>query len=363
MDSKKIKVIAFYLPQFYTIPENDEWWGKGFTEWTSVGKAKKYFLGHDQPRVPTDLGYYDLRLPHIRQAQAELAKEAGISAFCYWHYWFGNGKQLLELPLQEVIRLGQPDFPFCLGWANHSWLKKIWSNDVKWYNSEILIKQEYPGKEDIDKHFYTMLPVFNDKRYYRIHGKLLFYIYQIESIPDPLYFMNHWQELAIKNNLPGFYFIPWCQKIDLINKPPYSLCDGIHLDLRNRAFVSRHILWRGFARLVPIPINIVSYKRAIKKWNHELFKQNNIYPSIIPNWDHSPRTGKGTTIIHKSTPNLFKRHVKQILYYLSKKENEDKIIFLKSWNEWAEGNYMEPDLKWGKGYIKALREALDEESL
>ena len=127
--SSKVKVIAFYLPQFHPIPENDEWWGKGFTEWTSVGRAKKYYRGHYQPRVPADLGYYDLRLPQVRQQQADLAKEAGISAFCYWHYWFGNGKQLLENPLQEVVKLGEPDFPFCLGWANHTWLNKSWNRE------------------------------------------------------------------------------------------------------------------------------------------------------------------------------------------------------------------------------------------
>ena len=125
----KAKVIAFYLPQFHPIPENDSWWGKGFTEWTSVGKAKRYYYGHYQPRIPADLGYYDLRLPQIREEQAILAKEAGIAAFCYWHYWFGKGKELLEYPLKEVVRLQTPKFPFCLGWANHSWYNKSWNSE------------------------------------------------------------------------------------------------------------------------------------------------------------------------------------------------------------------------------------------
>ena len=120
----KSKVIAYYLPQYHPIPENNKWWGNGFTEWTNVGKAKPLFKGHYQPRVPADLGYYDLRLPDVRQAQADLAKKAGVTAFCYWHYWFGKDKELLEMPLNEVVRLGKPDFPFCIAWANHSWERK-----------------------------------------------------------------------------------------------------------------------------------------------------------------------------------------------------------------------------------------------
>lgn len=148
----KAKVIAFYLPQFHPIPENDSWWGKGFTEWTSVGKAKRYYRGHYQPRVPADLGYYDLRLPQIREEQAILAKEAGIAAFCYWHYWFGKGKELLEYPLKEVVRLQAPKFPFCLGWANHSWYNKSWNSDKQTIIPKLLIEQTYPGKEDIVNH-------------------------------------------------------------------------------------------------------------------------------------------------------------------------------------------------------------------
>ena len=159
---KKAHVIAFYLPQFHPIPENDEWWGKGFTEWTNVGKAKPLFCRHYQPRVPADRGYYDLRMPEVRNAQAELAKEAGIDAFCYWHYWFGNGKQLLEQPLKMVVEQGKPDFPFCLAWANHTWYKKRWNSDVSRFSQEVLMEQQYPGIQDIDDHFYTMLPVFRD---------------------------------------------------------------------------------------------------------------------------------------------------------------------------------------------------------
>ena len=225
----KAKVIAFYLPQFHPIPENDSWWGKGFTEWTSVGKAKRYYRGHYQPRVPADLGYYDLRLPQIREEQAILAKEAGIAAFCYWHYWFGKGKELLEYPLKEVVRLQAPKFPFCLGWANHSWYNKSWNSDKQTIIPKLLIEQTYPGKEDIVNHFNTMLPMFKDERYFKIHGRLLFLIYSPVDIPNFDQFKTIWNDLAVKNDLPGFYFIANLEDLSLVKKEEIKKYDAISL--------------------------------------------------------------------------------------------------------------------------------------
>jgi lipopolysaccharide biosynthesis protein len=356
--NKKARVIAFYLPQFHPIPENDKWWGEGFTEWTNVKKAKPLFKGHYQPRIPADLGYYDLRVPEVREAQAELAREAGISAFCYWHYWFGNGKQLLETILQDVIRLKKPDFPFCLGWANHSWSKKDWNKDVSRFNMKILIEQTYPGEEDIDLHFNTMLPIFKDKRYYKFKDKLLFYIYDLASLPNPAHFFARWQQLAKTNDLPKFYFVAKCNDINLINKQPYVLCDGLHFDLSTSLFLDENKWLRRFLYLIPFPVNIISYSKAIKKLNSDLFVKECIYPTIVPNWDHSPRSGKNRTIIHSSTPDLFAKHVNSILELIMHKEESDRLVFLKSWNEWGEGNYMEPDLKWGMQYLECLKRVL-----
>ena len=176
----KARVIAFYLPQYYPIPENDEWWGKGFTEWTNVGKAKPLWKGHYQPRVPADLGYYDLRIPEVREQQAELAREAGVNAFCYWHYWFGNGKRLLERVFDEVLESGKPDFPFCLGWANHSWYAKTWD---KTGSDKLLIKQTYPGIEDAKEHFQFLLKAFKDPRYVKVNGAPFLYIFEPLSVP------------------------------------------------------------------------------------------------------------------------------------------------------------------------------------
>lgn len=354
---KKAHVIAFYLPQFHPIPENDEWWGKGFTEWTNVGKAKPLFCRHYQPRVPADLGYYDLRMPEVRNAQAELAKEAGIDAFCYWHYWFGNGKQLLEQPLKMVVEQGKPDFPFCLAWANHTWYKKRWNSDVSRFSQEVLMEQQYPGIQDIDDHFYTMLPVFRDKRYYKIGGKLLFLIFAPGDIPDIDYFISRWQELAHINGLPGFYFIGQADSSQ-INLPVYKKLDAINYECIRDFFNQSR--WRRFIAFTMKRPIVLPYKKILERYDVNIIKNIKIYPTVYPNWDVTPRIGFIGTVFHESNPELFKMHVSQVINAIKSKPDDDKIIFLKSWNEWAEGNYMEPDLKFGRGYIDALNEVLNE---
>ena len=199
----KARVIAFYLPQFHPIPENDKWWMKGFTEWTNVGKARPLFPGHYQPKVPADLGYYDLRVPETRKAQADMAKEYGIEGFCYWHYWFGNGKRLLERPFNEVLASGEPDFPFCLAWANESW--RGFFHGVK--TKETLITQLYPGKDDYIAHFNEVLPAFKDHRYITVEGKPIFVIYQPFDHPEMKDFIELWRTLAKQNGLKGIHFV------------------------------------------------------------------------------------------------------------------------------------------------------------
>ena len=362
---KNIKLIAFYLPQFYPFKENNEWWGEGFTEWTNVGKAKKYYPGHDQPKVPADLGYYDLRLPENRMKQAQLAKDAGISAFCYWHYWFGNGKQLLNEVLEEVVEQGKPDFPFCLGWANHTWSKKNWNNKVSRFNNETLIEQKYPSKKDIDEHFYKMLPAFKDNRYFKVHDKLLFFIYDPLNLPNIDFFIKRWNELAVINNIPSFYFVGNYTggKQEELEQLENSL-DAVALDLKNKAFGHDkfRIIKRRLSYLFPFPINVIRYSSAIKKMVTPLYAKEKIYPVVYPNWDHSPRVGISGTIMHGSTPKLWGRYLRIVLSLICNKPKEDQVVFIKSWNEWAEGNYLEPDLKYGKSYLKEIFNILNETS-
>lgn len=362
------QVIAYYLPQYHPTPENDLWWGKGFTEWTNVAKAHSLYIKHDQPKIPADLGFYDLRLPQVREQQAELAQRAGISAFCYWHYWFGKDDKLLNTPFEEVVRLGEPDFPFCLAWANHSWYNKSWkhSNGIADLSkSKLLKEQRYEGVEDYTAHFYDLLPAFKDRRYFRVHDKLLFVIFNPFEFDDFEQFKQTWNRLAIKENLPGFFWVAhvfFPKHIKLLST--IQGFDGINLSLhhipfeqclKNRWLQTQLKRIQNHFRLMP---QVVSYKKAITQMDSRLFEQNNIYPTLVPNWDHTPRSGRFGRVFQNCTPELFGEHISQLLKRITNKPIEDQILFLKSWNEWGEGNYMEPDLKHGTALIDTLAQEL-----
>lgn len=382
----KARVIAYYLPQYHPIPENDKYWGKGFTEWTNVAKAKPLFRGHDQPHIPADLGFYDLRLPEIREAQANLAREAGIEGFCYWHYWFGGGKELLEMPFNEVVNSGKPDFPFCLGWANHNWSTKTWVVGGQIRN-EMIAEQTYPGTEDYILHFNTYLRAFKDKRYIKVDGKLLFVVFAPLDMPDSKAWMEKWNELAHKNGLNGFHFVGISENFtvtDNTKKCKYSFnslngtaktmyqnvfdkgFDAVNSRGTNRAqAMSTNILLYYFKRLLmKMGLRVLvrcNYKKIIENYYVEEDRQENVYPTIIPNFDRTPRAGWNTNNLwFNSTPQLFRKHVEKALKLIEGKSPEHAIIFLQSWNEWGEGNYMEPDVVWGHQYIDVLRNTLNQ---
>ncbi len=353
-----MKIIAYYLPQYHPFKENNEWWGEGFTEWTNVGKAKALFRGHFQPKVPSDLGYYDLRLSEVREKQVKLAKEAGVYGFCYWHYWFGNGKQLLELPFNEVLNSGTPDFPFCLGWANESWKAKVWNNEDT-TKDVLLIEQLYPSKEDIEKHFYSILPALKDKRYITIEDKPLFVIYRPLLLPNAKEFITTWNTLAKENNIAdGFFFVGHTS----IDEERFEIVK-LGFDAVNIVRVGEHRFNKHVIKKIPFqlfkfkilgkPLKL-NYSFISKYFTNDIDKNEDVIPTIIPNWDHTPRSGKKGVVFHNSTPRLFKKHAKIVIDLV--KEKERQIIFLKSWNEWGEGNYMEPDIKYKKQYIEALAE-------
>ena len=382
-----MRVIALYLPQFHPIPENDLWWGKGFTEWTNVGKAKPLFRNHYQPRVPADLGYYDLRLPEVREQQAVLAREAGIEGFCYYHYWFGNGKQLLERPFNEVVESGSPDFPFCICWANHTWSNSTWDRNSAKVKNSILAKQEYGGKDDYIKHFYSLLKAFRDQRYIKVDGKNLFLIYDILAFSDVRGFMTCWQELAQKEKLPPFYFTAMISntlscKISESGdreymKPNlnsaadvYQIAFKLGFDAVNSIGMRRgEMMYRGYywemidtylrSKKIELTAKTFDYLKVTKNFFVPEDSWENVFPTILPQWDRTARVGKAQGIYVNSTPDNFKKHVQDAMKVVASKQPEHQILIIKSWNEWAEGNYMEPDLKYGHGYLNALREALN----
>ena len=355
----KPRIIAFYLPQYHPTPHNDQWWGKGFTEWTNVVRAKKLFPGHYQPKIPADLGFYDLRVPEVREQQAALAREAGIEGFCYYEYWFGNGHEELELPFKEVVASGKPDFPFCLCWANESWKKKSWSKDGAIFDSKLLAEQTYPGKEDYVQHFYARLDAFKDPRYMKYEGKLIYMVYKPLELPDTKLFMETWQQLAKDNELPEFYFLGFEFLADIHGEEILKLGYDAVVSCRNSKdhIFSLWYLVRRSTYFINIP-RINSYKKMWPKLVTKLEKENNQYiPVLMPNWDHTPRSGARGDLFQGATPEEFEKHCQDALTAVAKKKNP--LCFVKSWNEWGEGNYMEPDLKYGKGYIEALRSVLD----
>lgn len=367
---RKTKVIAFYLPQYHPIKENNEWYGEGFTEWTNVGKARPLFKGHYQPRVPADLGYYDLRIAEVREKQVELAKEAGISAFCYYHYWFGNGRKLMEKPLEAVVKSASPDFPFCLCWANHSFYKKDWNSNTQQLDQKLLMEQQYLGEEDHINHFNYLLPIFKDKRYYRIDGRLPFVIYMPQDFPNLENFKTLWNDLARKNGLPSFFFMTYTINKNYLEREPFVSFDAVLLSLINNSFYKGNFSYFKRVKMrikeilgnyVEKPQLVYNYADIIDSLTDPVEKKENVFPVICPNWDLSPRRGTGGLIFHNSSPELFKKHVRNALELIKDKREEYQIIFLKSWNEWGEGNYMEPDIKFGKGYIQSLGELLNED--
>jgi hypothetical protein len=346
----KIRIISYYLPQYHPIPENNEWWGKGFTEWTNVTRAKPFFKGHLQPRLPADLGFYDLRLHEVKIEQANLARAHGVEGFCYWHYWLGSGKRILQRPFDEVLSSGEPDFPFCLAWANHDWTGHWFGNF-----SKILLKQEYPGIDDYKRHFDNLIKAFIDKRYILVDNKPLFYVYRPFDLPNPREFTELFRKLSIDNGLNGIYLIGEGLTQDQIHS--YGFDGAVFPRHRQIGFERSSIMKKIYNRINKDYLQVYEYKDAMKYFLKSQYHCNE-FPCIVPNWDSTPRLGKKGIVLHNSTPELFKTHIEQVKQKLINHPSEFKIAFLKSWNEWAEGNYIEPDQLHGTKYLEVLKQSI-----
>ena len=363
------RVIAFYLPQFHPIPENDAWWGKGFTEWTNVVKARPLFLGHYQPHLPADLGFYDLRLPEVRQAQVDLAREYGLYGFCYYHYWF-NGKRLLNRPFDEVLASGNPDFPFCLCWANESWTR-LWDGQEQ----EILMAQNYNEEDDLN-HIRWLAGAFRDPRYIRVHGRPLFLVYRL-SLPDPERTVEIWRNEARRLGV-GDIFICNVESLGADHglAPQYNLDGAVEfapdhkeIPLRQEANKLTHKLSRrpriqrvatvlGLAQPWLSKHSLYSYAELMKNM---LAKPNPTYlrfPCVTPGWDNAARRQMGAIIFHGSTPELYQQWLAAAAQKAKSVNKDEPIVFINAWNEWAEGNHLEPCQKWGHAYLQATRNAL-----
>jgi hypothetical protein len=363
------RAIAFYLPQFYPIPENDIWWEPGFTEWTNVTRATPLFRGHYQPNLPADLGFYDLRVPEVREAQAELARTHGLEGFCYWHYWFGNGRRILERVFSEVLETGKPDFPFCLGWANDSW-SGVWHGAP----DRILIEQQYPGTSDYEAHFKSVLPAFRDPRYIRVDGKPLFLIYKPWMIPNLSEFSTLWKKLAAESGLPGLHLVGIARNGD-------PLRDGFDASVSSAPDVQIDRMPRGLMRRIGDRVSRQIFrKQSLDILCRDLFGiprnrkyrdvadscltepiPNYEYPVVVPNWDNTPRSGTNGIVLKDTSPEVFAALLRRACGLVKHRDPQRRIVFIKSWNEWAEGNYLEPDLRFGSRFLLSMKEVLETE--
>lgn len=361
-----IRPIAIYLPQFHPIPENDEWWGRGFTEWTNVAKAKPLFEGHHQPHLPADLGFYDLRLEAVRIAQAEMAKANGIHGFCYYHYWF-NGKRLLERPLNDVLKTGKPDFPFCVCWANENWSRRWDGND-----HQVLIKQEYNESDD-EAHMRYLCTLFSDERYIRVDDKPVFVVYKTGLLPDINRTAETWRRVAREEGIGEIYL---CRMESWVPGDDGKIIDPTSLgfDASIEFFPSRKVhptrIWGSLSSRIlnklkiktsPFLKNLIydygSLVEEAKKVKPATYK---LYPGIIPGWDNSARRKEWAMIMHHASPKLYKNWLQHIVQHFQPYSRQENFIFINAWNEWAEGNHLEPCSRWGNAYLQATKEVLDQ---
>jgi hypothetical protein len=335
-----MEILAHYLPQFHPIPENDEWWEKGFTEWTNVTRATRLFRGHVQPHLPSELGFYDLRVPETREAQADLARSHGLTGFCYWHYWFG-GRRILERPLEDVLASKRPDFPFCLAWANQTW-SGIWHGAP----DRILIEQTYSGPEDERRHFDCLRRAFEDDRYIRIAGRPLLFVYKPGDLPEPARFVERWQEMAREAGFNGLHLVAGMGESEY----PTHVEDGF-----DAAVWYEFPFGEDAASWVRLRLQARGYTKGPKRFPYaEAFPEpptslrGPIIPCVYPNWDNTPRSGRGGVLATGATPARFGAHLRRALAIAAGLPDGEQVLMIKSWNEWAEGNYLEPDFETGR---------------
>jgi lipopolysaccharide biosynthesis protein len=369
------RIIAIHLPQYHPIPENDLWWGKGFTEWTNVTKAKPLFDGHYQPHLPSDLGFYDLRLEEARLEQETLAKQHGIFGFCYYHYWF-NGKRVLNDPVDRKIKNPKEDLPFMLCWANENWTRR-WDGQ----ENHILLKQDYSVEDDTE-HIKFLIPIFKDPRYIRVDNKPVVAIYRSSNLPDSQSTIKVWKEEALKEGIElyicrmesfgdigikGGYdaaieFQPFTPYLDSFRKkneiigwdePVQKLLLKFYRQINLKKEIEK-IIWKRHNRL--------SYPKYIE-WvikNYDIPNSYKKYPCVFPSWDNTARRGNESFLFTNSTPASFSKLLQFFKNNFKPYSDDENFIFINAWNEWAEGNHLEPCQRFDKSYLEVVKKVLDQ---
>jgi lipopolysaccharide biosynthesis protein len=365
--NNNIRALAFYLPQFHPIPENDQWWGKGFTEWRNVVKAKSLFEGHYQPHLPADLGFYDLRVPETREAQAELAQAYGITGFCYYHYWF-NGRRILNRPFDEVLSTGRPQLPFCLCWANENWTRR-WDG----LENEVLLKQEY-SPEDDQAHIEHLIEAFSDDRYIKIDGRPLYMVYQTAKLPNPARTAEIWRKACRAAGFPDLFLArveshvrgvdpatigfdaavefapdPDCAPPRRFQRDDWDATQRVYNALQKAGLMSRAYRTE----------KVYSYAGLCERMQSKPAVSYSRFRCATPGWDNSARRQRDAVIYYGSTPKLYEQWLQALVAEtLAQRRGDERIVFVNAWNEWAEGNHLEPDQQWGHAYLEATARAL-----
>jgi len=361
MNRPGVRAIAFYLPQYHPVPENDEWWGPGFTEWRNVANARPLFPGHYQPHLPADLGFYDLRLPEVREAQAALALQHGISGFCYYHYWF-NGRRILERPFAEVLASGKPDFPFCLCWANENWTR-VWDGGEQ----DILLQQHYSTDDD-RAHIQALMPAFADARYIRIDGRPLFLVYRTELLPEPARTADIWRSEVSKAGLGDLYLARvenFASRVDPraigFDASVEFAPDGANVGkIKFRGPVHRLLASSGLLPGVYVDGKVVNYRAMMLGMLGKPEPAFKRFRCVTPMWDNTARRRTGARIYVGSTPKLYEAWLTETAKQtIEKFPPGERLVFVNAWNEWGEGCHLEPDLKWGHQYLDATKAALE----
>jgi hypothetical protein len=350
----KREIWALYLPQFYETKENNEWWGKGYTEWTSVKNATPLYPGHVQPLVPLHKNYYDLSDAEVMREQASLARKYSITNFVMYHYWY-EGRHLLEKPAENLLTHGDIDFPYCFCWANHSWTR-AWDGK----DHEILMKQTYGDKEEWEEHLQYLLPFFRDERYKKIDNKPVFFIYRASSLDRGNERIGYWNKRLREEGFNGIYIVEY---ISTFNPQP-NLRESQAVFEDNPNYVDRFeisLIEKGI-RFLRKKTRTTDYQDFDRLWklilnNKQTYGNRKIVQGAFGMWDNSPRKGKNSRVVRGVTPEKLQKYLTLLL--MRKRADESNVVVYNAWNEWGEGATLEPTEQDGYGYLDAVKAALD----
>ena len=346
----QLRFIAFYLPQFHPIPENDEWWGKGFTEWTNVTKASPLYAGHYQPHLPTELGFYDLRIPEVRHEQISLARAHGIDAFCFHYYWFG-GRRLLERPVFDFLADAKAEIDFCLCWANENWTR-AWDASEK----EVLMEQVYTKENDLE-FIKSIEPFFRDRRYLRVGTMPMLIVYRPQHMPDAHATTLVWRQYCRDVGIGEIHLVAALTHTNEefrsfgfdagLEFPPHNILIDPQGTVRNYA---------AELNASGAPATIMDYHEVAKYILSKDYSEKCVYRGVVPSWDNTARRPAGAHVLKDATPELYEHWLEKASNLtISEREPQQRLVFINAWNEWAEGCHLEPDRKYGREFLEATK--------